>query len=77
MASSRAGASLPRVAQTVGGMVLETGWQNRGVSNAIARHGKLWPKIGLSRCGAIGGCRCAQHGQIGGAHGECPRHCGA
>jgi dihydroorotate dehydrogenase (NAD+) catalytic subunit len=46
MASSRAGASLPRVAQTPSGMVLETGWQNRGVSNAIARHGKLWPKIG-------------------------------
>lgn len=46
LASSRAGASLPRVAQTTGGMVLETGWQNRGVSNAVARHGKLWLNLG-------------------------------
>jgi dihydroorotate dehydrogenase len=34
------------VAETVGGLVLETGWQNRGVSNAIARHAKLWPTLG-------------------------------
>lgn len=46
MASSRAGAPLPRVAETNGGMVLETGWQNRGISNAIARYGKLWPNLG-------------------------------
>ena len=46
MASSRAGAPLPRMAETVGGLVLETGWQNRGVSNALARHGKLWPTLG-------------------------------
>jgi dihydroorotate dehydrogenase (NAD+) catalytic subunit len=46
LASSRAGATLPRVAETAGGMVLETGWQNRGVSNAMARHGKLWPNLG-------------------------------
>lgn len=46
MASSRAGAPLPRVAETIGGMVLETGWQNRGVGNAISRYGKLWPNLG-------------------------------
>jgi dihydroorotate dehydrogenase (NAD+) catalytic subunit len=46
LANSRPGASLPRVAETVGGFVLDTDWQNRGVSNAIARHGKLWPKLG-------------------------------
>jgi dihydroorotate dehydrogenase (NAD+) catalytic subunit len=46
MASSRAGASLPRMAQTVGGMVLETGWQNRGVGSALSRHGKLWSNLG-------------------------------
>ncbi len=46
LANSRPGASLPRSAETVGGFVLETDWQNRGVSNAIARHGKLWPKLG-------------------------------
>lgn len=46
LASSRAGAALPRVAHTIGGMVLETGWQNRGVSNALARYGKLWPSMG-------------------------------
>ena len=46
LASSRGGAALPRTAQTPGGMVLETGMQNRGVSNALRRHGKLWPKLG-------------------------------
>lgn len=46
MASSRAGAALPRVAETVGGMVLDTGWQNRGVKNAITRYGKLWANLG-------------------------------
>jgi dihydroorotate dehydrogenase (NAD+) catalytic subunit len=46
LASSRAGSALPRVAQTSGGMVLETGWQNRGISNATKRYGKLWPGLG-------------------------------
>lgn len=46
MASSRAGAALPRVAQTVGGIVLESGWQNRGASSAINRYGKLWANLG-------------------------------
>jgi dihydroorotate dehydrogenase (NAD+) catalytic subunit len=46
MAMSRAGADLPRMAQTPGGMVLETGWQNRGASNVIANYAKLWPKLG-------------------------------
>lgn len=46
MVKSRAGAALPRFAEGLGGMVLETGWQNRGVSNALARHGKLWPNFG-------------------------------
>ena len=46
MASSRGGSALPRVAQTPGGMVLDTGFQNRGVSNAVRRHGKLWPRLG-------------------------------
>ena len=46
LASSRAGSARPRVAETPGGMVLETGWQNRGVSNVLARHSKLWPSLG-------------------------------
>jgi len=46
LANSRAGAERPRLAQTMGGMVLETGWQNRGASSAIANYGKLWPKLG-------------------------------
>ena len=46
LASSRAGASLPRVAHTVGGMVLESGLQNRGVGNTLRRYGNLWPKMG-------------------------------
>lgn len=48
MASSRGGSAPPRVAETPGGMVLETGFQNRGVSNALRRHGKLWPRLGCS-----------------------------
>ena len=46
LGSSRAGAPPPRVMHSTGGMVLETGWQNRGISNAIARHRKLWPTLG-------------------------------
>lgn len=46
MAKSRAGANLPRFAEGIGGMVLETGWQNRGVSSALSRHSKLWPNFG-------------------------------
>lgn len=46
MAASRAGTDAPRMAQMLGGMVLETGRQNRGASNAIANYGKLWPKLG-------------------------------
>ena len=44
--NSRGGAAPPRVAQTAGGMVLETGFQNRGISSALSRHAKLWPKLG-------------------------------
>jgi dihydroorotate dehydrogenase (NAD+) catalytic subunit len=46
LASSRAGASLPRLAHTPGGMVLESGLQNRGVANALRRYAILWPKLG-------------------------------
>lgn len=45
-AASRAGSTPPRVADTPGGMVLETGWQSRGISNTVSRHGKLWPALG-------------------------------
>ena len=44
--NSRGGAAPPRVAQTTGGLVLETGFQNRGISNALSRHSKLWPNMG-------------------------------
>lgn len=46
LANSRPGSPLPRVVQTSGGMVLETGFQNRGAGNAITRYGKLWSKLG-------------------------------
>jgi len=44
--SSRMGAALPRLAETNGGFVLETGLQNRGIG-AVSRHfAKLWPQLG-------------------------------
>jgi len=46
LAQSRAGAPPPRWAETVGGMVLEDGWQSRGVGNVLSRYAKLWPKLG-------------------------------
>lgn len=46
LATSRAGSPPPRVAETSGGMVLETGWQNRGINSAISRYGKLWSGLG-------------------------------
>lgn len=46
MARSRAGADGPRLAQTNGGFVLETGLQNRGVKTVLKRFAKLWPRLG-------------------------------
>ena len=46
MAQSRNGAGLPRIAETVGGLVLETGLQNRGLSSALSKFAKLWPRLG-------------------------------
>lgn len=46
MAKSRAGADLPRVAEGIGGMVVESGGQNRGITNALFRYSKLWPSFG-------------------------------
>lgn len=43
---SRGGSAPPRVAETVGGFVRDTGLQNRGVSAAVRRYGKLWPRLG-------------------------------
>lgn len=44
--SSRMGAALPRVAETNGGFVLETGLQNRGIGAVLKHFAKLWPKLG-------------------------------
>ncbi len=46
MANSRGGSAPPRVAHGVGGLVLDSGGQNRGVKGTIARFAKLWPRIG-------------------------------
>jgi len=43
---SRTGVSSSRLAETHGGMVLNTGLQNRGVSAVIKRFSSLWPKLG-------------------------------
>lgn len=39
---SRAGSSAPRIAETTGGIVLETGGQNRGLDATIKHFGTLW-----------------------------------
>lgn len=43
---SRGGSAPPRMAETVGGFVRNVGLQNRGVSAAVRRYGKLWPRLG-------------------------------
>lgn len=43
---SRAGASTQRVAETFGGLVLETGLQNRGVEATLRRCAPHWPRLG-------------------------------
>jgi dihydroorotate dehydrogenase len=46
LGSSRGGSPPPRLAHVNGGIVLDTGLQNRGVNNAIQQYGKLWEKLG-------------------------------
>ncbi|MFN8464243.1 MAG: hypothetical protein U0X20_01770 [Caldilineaceae bacterium] len=46
LSGSRGGMPPPRLANTNGGIVLETGLQNRGVNNAMQQYGKLWEKLG-------------------------------
>lgn len=46
LARSRAGAPRPRLAETTGGMVLDTGLQNRGAASVVAKLAKLWPRLG-------------------------------
>jgi dihydroorotate dehydrogenase (NAD+) catalytic subunit len=46
LSASRGGTLPPRLAHVNGGVVLDTGLQNRGVNNAIQQHGKLWAKLG-------------------------------
>lgn len=43
---SRAGTEPPRLGETNGGFVLETGFQNRGVNAAVRRFARLWPELG-------------------------------
>lgn len=46
MRNSRPGLDPPRLAETNGGFVLDTGLQNRGVKAACRKYGRLWPKLG-------------------------------
>lgn len=46
LSTSRGGTQPPRLAHSNGGIVLDTGLQNRGVNNAIQQYGKLWEKLG-------------------------------
>ena len=46
LSASRGGAQPPRLAHANGGIVLDTGLQNRGLNNAIQQYGKLWEKLG-------------------------------
>lgn len=43
---SRAGREGPRLAETNGGFVIDTGLQNRGVNAAVKRFARLWPELG-------------------------------
>jgi dihydroorotate dehydrogenase (NAD+) catalytic subunit len=46
LGASRGGTQPPRLAYVNGGVVLDSGLQNRGVNNAIQQYGKLWEKLG-------------------------------
>lgn len=46
LGGSRGGNPPPRLAHANGGIVLDTGLQNRGVNNAVQQYGKLWEKLG-------------------------------
>lgn len=46
LSASRGGTQPPRLAHVNGGVVLDTGLQNRGVNNAIQQYGKLWENLG-------------------------------
>jgi dihydroorotate dehydrogenase (NAD+) catalytic subunit len=46
LGGSRGGSQPPRLAHVNGGVVLDSGLQNRGVNNAIQQYGKLWAKLG-------------------------------
>jgi dihydroorotate dehydrogenase (NAD+) catalytic subunit len=43
---SRAGSQPPRLAENLGGIVLDTGLQNRGISSALSKFARLWPRLG-------------------------------
>lgn len=44
--SSRVGSEPPRLAETTGGFVLETGLQNRGVNAVMKKFARIWPRLG-------------------------------
>jgi dihydroorotate dehydrogenase (NAD+) catalytic subunit len=45
LGASRGGKEPPRLVHTNGGIVLDTGLQNRGVNNAIQQYARLWDKL--------------------------------
>ncbi len=44
---SRRGSEPPRLAESVAGLVLQTGLQNRGVRSVLRDFARLWPRLGL------------------------------
>ena len=46
LSASRGGATPPRLAHVIGGIVLETGMQNRGVGKVVQNFARLWPRLG-------------------------------
>jgi dihydroorotate dehydrogenase (NAD+) catalytic subunit len=44
--SSRRGGDAPRLAETTGGFVLETGLQNRGIQAVMKKFSRLWRRLG-------------------------------
>ncbi len=51
---SRAGSQPPRMAATIGGFVRRVELQNRGVSAALRKFGRLWPRLGCPVIAQIG-----------------------
>lgn len=61
---SRAGSAPPRLAETTGGAVLESGLQNRGISAVLKKFAKGWAKLGCPIIAQVAGTDADMVGEV-------------